>query len=45
MNIFNIPIEDIDKTINQMLTKSTPEEVLQELIGCGYKKEDLQNEQ
>ena len=38
MNIFNIPIKDINKVINQTLTKSTPEEVLQELIKCGYER-------
>ena len=38
MNIFNIPIKDINKVINQTLIKSTPEEVLQELIKCGYER-------
>lgn len=38
MNIFNIPIKDINKVINQALAKSTPEEVLQELIKCGYER-------
>lgn len=41
MNIFNLSLEEIDKRMKEILSKTTPEELLSELIECGYKRVDI----
>lgn len=40
MNIFNIPIENINEEMKKILSNKKPKEVLKELKECGYKEEN-----
>ena len=35
MDIFNLTVEEIEQELDKMLSKYTPEELLNELIECG----------
>lgn len=45
MNIFNLPLKEIDKKMKEILSKTTPEKVLSELIECGYKEVTMKDEE
>lgn len=38
MNIFDVPLENIENEMKEILKNKTPEEVLEDLKKCGYKK-------
>ena len=40
MNIFDLSVEEIDKKMKEMLSKTTPEELMKDLIKCGYERDD-----
>ncbi len=40
MNIFKVPIENINEEMKKILNNKTPEEVLKDLKECGYKEEN-----
>ena len=40
MNIFDLSVEEIDKKMKEMLSKTTPEELMKDLIKCGYERND-----
>lgn len=42
MNIFNLSIEELDKKMKELLKKTTPENLLNDLIECGYKKTEIE---
>ena len=40
INIFDLPVENINEEMKKILSNKTPEEVLKELKECGYKEEN-----
>ena len=38
MNIFNLTVPEIENKMKEILKETTPEELLNELIECGYEK-------
>lgn len=40
MDIFDLSIEDFQKTIKKIVDEYTPEELLQQLKECGYKEDE-----
>lgn len=42
-NIFQLSLDEIDKMMDEILSKTTPEKLMEELKGCG-KKDNKTNE-
>ena len=43
IDIFSYPLDEINKKMKEILSKTTPENLLSELIECGYKKIEKNN--
>ncbi len=41
MNIFNLSVKEIEEEMNKVLKEVTPEQLLEELLECGYKKKEI----
>lgn len=41
MNIFEMNINEIDDIMNNILNETTPEMLMKELKGCGYKNVEI----
>ena len=42
-NIFQLSLDEIDKKMDEILSKTTPEKLIEELKECGYKLKKLKH--
>lgn len=41
MNIFNLDVKEINKKMKEILSQTTPENVLNDLFKCGYRRIEI----